>query len=128
MVSARAERQGIELGLDRRHDLGVAVADLMDTVAVEIEDAAALLVDEPAAGGALGDVQAGCGQRLAQEPALVFGQRVARRLVEMPRGPGLPCGRQIAVALGLVHGRSPRPSRSSMACATGMMSATPSIT
>ena len=42
--------------------------------------------------------------------------------------PRLPCGRQIAVALGLVHGRSPRPRRSSMACATGMMSATPSIT
>ena len=91
-VAARAEGQGIELGLDRRHDLGVAVADLMDTVAVEIEDAAALLVGEPAAGGVLGDVQAGCGERLAQEPALVFGQRVARRLVEMPRGPGCRAG------------------------------------
>ena len=127
-VPPRAERQRIQLGLDRRHDPGVAVADLMDAVAVEIEDSAALLVGEPAAGGSLRHIQAGRRQGLAQEPALVLGQRLPRRLIQMARGPGSPCGRQVAVALGLVHGRSPRSSRSSMDWATDMMSATPSIT
>ena len=51
-VAARAKRQGVELRLDRGHHARVTVADLVHAVAVEIEDAPALEVDDVAALGA----------------------------------------------------------------------------
>ena len=65
--------------------LGMAVAELMDAVAVEIENAPAVDVGEPGALGADDLGQAGRRQRLAQKIALVLVERRARPLAQSRR-------------------------------------------
>ena len=116
--TARAEGQGFHFAADRGDDLWVAVAELMDAVAVKIEDAPAVDVGQNRAFGAHDRRETGRRQRLAEEIALVLVERGARGIAE--RGaPFRSRGRNIDVALdrrrtGFVHGRSPRASRSSI--------------
>ncbi len=136
-VAARAEGQTVDLGLDGRDDARVAVAELVDAVAVEIEDAAPLDIDERGALGPLDDIETRRRQGLVQEVALVGVEKVARLGAELcpPSGAqrrkitvALADGRVVERRPGRHHGRSPRSSRPSIAATTGMRSATLSIT
>ena len=96
--TARAERQGFHFTADRGDDLRVAVAELMDAVAVKIEDAPAVDVGQDRALGAHDRRETRRRQRLAQEIALVLVERGARGIAE--RGaPFRPRRRNIDVAL-----------------------------
>ena len=130
--TARTEGQGFHFAADRGDDLWMAVAELMDAVAVKIEDAPTVDVGQNGALGAHDRCKTGRRQRLAEKITLVLVERGARGIAERgaPFGSG---GRNIDVALdrrrtGFVHGRSPRASRSSIAPTTGIRSATLSMT
>ena len=84
-IAARAEGQALHLAADRLDHPRVAVAELMDAVAVEIENALAVDVGEPGALGADDFGQARRRQRLAQKIALVLVERRARPLAQATR-------------------------------------------
>ena len=130
--TARTEGKAFHFTADRGDDLWVAVAELMDAVAVKIEDAPAVDVGQNRAFGAHDRRETRRRQRLAEEIALVLVERGARGVAE--RGaPFRPRRRDVDVAFGrwrtrVVHGRSPRASRSSIFCTIGVRSATLSMT
>jgi hypothetical protein len=64
--AARRERQRVELALDRVDDARMAVADLVDVVAVEVHEPAAVDVGQPDALGLDQRVEAGRRERLVQ--------------------------------------------------------------
>jgi hypothetical protein len=99
-VAPRAEGQRRQGLLHRLHHLRVAVADLVQAVAVEIEDAPARQVGQPGPLGSLQGVQAGGGHRLVEEPACVLGEQRPRRLVQVCALPGLAALAEVDVALG----------------------------
>src|SRR2546425_633915 len=78
----------------------------MDVVPVEVEVAAALQVLEVAPLAPAEDVQAGRGERLAEEVLLVEGEPAAGLLVEALADPRLPARREVEVALRAVRGRA----------------------
>jgi hypothetical protein len=131
-VAARAEGQTVKFGLDRRHDLWMAVAELMHAVAMEVEDCPTFNVEEQSPLGPFNDVEAWRRKRLVDEIALVIVEQSSRFGVQS-RAPGAAQGRAIDVAFGgrgIVrrHGRSPRSSRLSIMAITGRRSATLSMT
>jgi hypothetical protein len=81
-VAPRAERQLIQLRLDRLHNARVRKADMMDVVAMKIEVAAALEILNPRALTTPKPVQERCGQRLMQES--LSGQGACRRCFRNP--------------------------------------------
>ena len=87
-IAARAEGQALHLAADRLDHPRMAVAELMDAVAVEIENAPPVDVGEPGALGAHDFGETGGRQRLAQKIALVLVERRARPLAQRraPRG------------------------------------------
>ena len=111
-VPAGREGQGVELALDRRHHVRMAVAHLMDVVAVEIHDAAAFDVGEPHALAGGERVEAGRGQRLMQEDLGVGVEQCPRggvhvRLLELAaqrRGVDVALGGGIGRREGFDHG------------------------
>jgi hypothetical protein len=84
----------------------VAVADVVDVVAVEVHVAAAGQVLDPDPLRAPDRREAGRGERLVEEVAGVLVQERASRGVEVAPRPGRPLRRAIAVAVG---GRGLRP-------------------
>ena len=99
-VTSGAEAEGVELVLDGFEDPGVAVADLMDVVAVEIEETTPLDVLDPRAFGLADGVEAGGGQGLVEERVGVFGEDRTGFSGKVLAGELLPAWRQIDVALG----------------------------
>jgi hypothetical protein len=113
----------------------MAVTQLMDAVAVEIEEVPTFEVGQGRARRALDDVETGGRQRLMQEIARILVEARARRVREAV-APCRPARRQIAVAFarsrlpgrragavqGLVSGRSPA-SRSARSKITAWSSA-----
>ncbi|MNZ94817.1 hypothetical protein D3C78_1139340 [compost metagenome] len=73
-VAAGCERQIGELLLHRSHHLGVAVAQLMDAVAVKIEVTRARYAGQPAPLRPLNQIQTGGGEGLMEEVAAIFRQ------------------------------------------------------
>ena len=106
-VAARAKGQQVELRLDRRDHGWVAVAHLVDAVAVEVEDAPPSQVGEPRALGTFDDVEARRRKRLVKEDLGVRVQERARRLVDVVAQPAASQRRGVDVALASVA-----PSRS----------------
>jgi hypothetical protein len=88
-VAPRAERELVELRLDRGDHRGIAEADLMHAVAVEVHVAPALEILEVDAVGSDERVQARRGERLSQEvPRIVIQHalRVTADVISVPRG------------------------------------------
>ena len=79
----------------------MAIAHLVHGVAVEIENAPALTVDEMAAARSLQRIQAWGGQRLAEKIALVLVEQGLGGGIDMGIGPFPALGRQVDVALAV---------------------------
>ncbi|MNQ95640.1 hypothetical protein D3C85_1112060 [compost metagenome] len=79
-VAAWRERQIGKLLLHRGHHLGVAVAQLMDAVAVKIEVTRARYAGQPAPLRPLKQIEAGAGEGLMEEVATIFRQSRLHRL------------------------------------------------
>ena len=90
-VAARTEGQGVQLRLDRRHQLRMAVSL-----------------------GALDNVQTGRGEGLAKEPALILGQHGPGRFVEMAGCPGGSRGERLPSPSAWFTAARRAPSRPSM--------------
>ncbi|MNX51883.1 hypothetical protein D3C86_825530 [compost metagenome] len=79
-VTARRERQIGELLLHRGHHLGVAVAQLMNAVAVKIEVTRARCAGQPTPLRALKQIEAGAGEGLMEKVAAILRQSGLYRL------------------------------------------------
>src|SRR5262249_15127483 len=113
------EGQAVDLGFDRGDDSRMTVAELMNAVAVEIEDPAPLGVDENGAFGSFDHVKAGRRKRLAEKVTPLLIQELPRLGTE-PCAPRDAQRREVDVAFAerrpcFGHGRSPRARRASMA-------------
>jgi len=98
---ARREGELVQLVFDCGDQPGMAIADVMHIVAVEIHVAPAGQILDPDALGLADRRQAGGRDRLVQEVARVFlEQRIARGMAMTRRPLGAPA-RSIDVALGL---------------------------
>ncbi len=96
----RRKGQGVQLRLDRRHDVRMAVAHLMHVVAVEIHHATAFDVGEPDALAGCHRVEARRRQRLVQEHVGVGVEHRARLGVQVRRLELAAQRRGVDVALG----------------------------
>ena len=112
-VAPGAERQGVEPVLHRLDDARMAVAHLVDRVAVEIEVPAPLDVDDPASLGAGERVEAGGRERLPKVGVGVAFEEAPRRRTERRLLPASAPGREVDVALHasrLVEAQSASPA------------------
>ena len=99
-VAARRKGQRVELRANGGHDVGMAVAHLMDAVAVEIHDAAAFDIGQPDAFAGRERIEAGRRQRLMQEDLGVGVEQRARFVVHVRAFERAAQRRQIDVSLG----------------------------
>lgn len=99
-VAARAEAQGVELLADGVEDAGMAVSDLVDVVAVEVEDAAAFDVLDPGAVGMSDGIEAGGGQGLVEEDVGIPGELFAGGRGQVGLGEDPASGREVDVTFG----------------------------
>jgi hypothetical protein len=100
-VTAGAEGEFAQLAGDGLDDVGMAEADLVHVIAVEIEDVSALGVLEGSALATTEDIQTGSRERLVNEPARVFLERAAGGVVQVGFRPTGAVGRDVEIALGL---------------------------
>ncbi|VTR66229.1 hypothetical protein DESC_460124 [Desulfosarcina cetonica] len=98
-VAPRAEGQAIQLRLDGGDHPGVAVAHLVDAVAVKIEDLAALAIGQGGSLTAIEQIEARRGETLAQVGARIAVEPGLGLPVDVAELPGLAITRAVAVAL-----------------------------
>lgn len=90
----------VELLTDGLEDVGMGEADLVDVIAVEIEDLAALPIGEGGALDVAQDIEAGGGEGLVEEIAGVLLEPVAGVVADMAGAPGLAARGKVEVAFG----------------------------
>ena len=92
-ITPGAKRERVHLRHDGLNHARMAKADLVDVVAVEIQQAPAVQVFDVRAVARLQNIQAGRGQRLMEEVFGVLVQPAACFCVDVLGGPGLAMGR-----------------------------------
>ena len=98
-IPPRTEGELVELRLDRLDHLRMREADLVNIVAVKIQEATALKVLDVGALAMGQDIEAGSRKRLVQKKAAILRQEFPGFFVEILLYPFQPPGREVDVAL-----------------------------
>ena len=90
----------IKLPPDRRNDIGVRVANLVGTVAMEVHEPTALGIDQVNPLTMLNSIEARCRKGLPQESNLVGGQQLGGLGIDVILPPATPPIASIDITLG----------------------------